>query len=187
KSFIMKTLLSILVITMWCFKIGYSQEPNLKLKYHSFSLTPLSIYFDDDSGGFSFNADLGFKKGKHIIKLFGLVASEFSIFDSKTEEFYEFDVLYGRELLAENWLYFDFFGGLGYFKRTVTTDSVSSGLLSYSEYKYDREYTIGFHLQTKIRFQTGRRFSLGIQFYSNINKINPIYGSGIFLQWKSIK
>ncbi len=179
----MKKIFTPIAITILCFNISHSQEEKSWFKFYSISISPLSIYLDNHSGGLSGSMDISFKKDEHIFKLFGFIGSEFAILQSSTESFYEFDLLYGRELFLKKWLYIDLYGGLGYFGSTVTTGIVPSGLFSYSEYKHDRSGTIGLHLQSKIRFKTGSRFSLGIQFHTNVNSINTIYSLGTFFQW----
>ncbi len=178
--------------------ILFSQED--KLKFHSISFSFPSIYFDNHTGGIAFSLDVSFKKELHIYKIFGLTGSEYnlSILDpSRREDFNEIDLLYGREFGVNKWLYFDFYGGVGFFKQTISIPEAISGTGGGScgfggfcfnipdyEYKRNRNYTIGLPLQSKIRFKTGKQFSLGIQLHTNINSVNTIYNIGLFFQWR---
>ncbi|MCH7524613.1 MAG: hypothetical protein IIC74_06290, partial [Bacteroidetes bacterium] len=136
---------------------------------------------------------------KHIYKLFALSGSEFTfsiLGPSKREDFHEIDLLYGRELIVNKWLYFDFYGGLGLFNQTITIPVAIPGTggscgfggfcINIPDYEYirNKNKTIGLSLQSKIRFKTSKRFSLGIQLHTNINSVNTIYSSGIFFQWE---
>ena len=175
----------------------FSQES--KLKFHNISFSFPSVYFDNHTGGLTFSLDIGFKKEKHIYKLFALSGSEFTfsiLGPSKREDFHEIDLLYGRELIVNKWLYFDFYGGLGLFNQTITIPVAIPGTggscgfggfcFSSPDYEYirNKNKTIGLSLQSKIRFKTSKRFSLGIQLHTNINLVNTIYSSGIFFQWE---
>ncbi|HBK71708.1 MAG TPA: hypothetical protein DDZ39_08670 [Flavobacteriaceae bacterium] len=82
-------------------------------------------------------------------------------------------MLYGKEIPIKNWLAIDLFAGLGYFKFNYNQGS------STKEYKKD---TMGFPLQSRIKFKTGKTFSLGLQLHSNINSATTIYQPGLSLQ-----
>lgn len=165
-----------------CSTVLFSQED--KLKFHSVSLTPVGIYFDDSSSGFFISSDVGFAKGKHIFKIFGLGASEYSILSSSTESFFELSLLYGREFRIEKWFYIDAYAGVGYFKYKLTKGVDPEGFFSYSSYEDSVNHTLGLHLQSRLRFQTGKYFSLGLQANTNINPQNSIYNLGVFMQWQ---
>ncbi|WP_034061126.1 hypothetical protein [Lacinutrix jangbogonensis] len=177
---------------------SYSQETKNKLQFNSIDISPINIYFDNSNSGIAVSIALSLKKNKHIYKAFALSGSEFNISvlgPSTTKVFREFDIFYGKEFKDKKWLYLDVFGGLGYFSQTITTPEIipgsgtsSGGFLSFTSYDYnyikDKNNTIGLVLQSNIRFKTGKRFSLGFQFHTNINSINTIYSIGILLQWK---
>ncbi|MCH7524981.1 MAG: hypothetical protein IIC74_08230, partial [Bacteroidetes bacterium] len=94
------------VVFLLCLSIlfsNYLSSQENKLKLHSISFSFPSIYFDNHTGGLTFSLDIGFKKEKHIYKLFALSGSEFTfsiLGPSKREDFHEIDLLYGRELIV---------------------------------------------------------------------------------------
>ena len=83
--------------------------------------------------------------------------------------------MYGRELKIKEWIQVDFFAGVGQFNYKYNGGS------STEEFK---KKAIGFPLQSKIRFNTGKIFSVGLQFHKNINNATAVNHFGIFLQWK---
>jgi hypothetical protein len=154
-----------------------AQEKNNGIEVHSISFSPLSIYFANRDGGFGMNIDVSFSKGKHIFKIYAGGASEFTISyggGKRTDSFGEYNILYGRELKIKKWFGIDLFAGAGYFNFKYNGGSST---------EYNKG-VIGFPLHSKIRFNTGRIFSLGLQLHSNINNATTIYQPGIFLQWK---
>lgn len=154
-----------------------AQDENKGIEFHSISFSPLNIYFSDRDNGFGMNLDVSFNTGKHIFKIYAGGASEFSINiggENINDSFAEYNILYGRELEIKKWFGIDFFAGVGFLNFKYDTGSST-------EYK---KGVIGFPLQSKIRFNTGRVFSLGVQLHSNINNATTIYQPGIFLQWK---
>jgi hypothetical protein len=175
----------------------FSQES--KLKFHNISFSFPSIYIDNNTGGLAFSLDIGMKKEKHIYKLVAVTGSEYNtslLGPSKQKDFYEVSILYGRELFFKKYLSFDFYGGLGLFNQTITIPVAIPGTggscgfggfcINIPDYDYirNKSKTIGLSLQSKIRFKTSKRFSLGIQLHTNINSVNTIYSSGIFFQWE---
>lgn len=190
----MKTISFVLFLFISLF--SYSQETESKLKFYSVDISPFNIYSDNNTNGFAASIALNLKKNNTIYKFFALTGSEFDttvLGPSKTESFREFDILYGKELTLKKWLYLDIFGGVGYFSQTITnpekipgSGTSTRGLFTSYEYNYikDKNSTIGLVLQSNIRYKTGKRFSLGFQFHTNINSINTIYSAGILLQWK---
>ena len=172
----MKKLLLFTFLFSFIFNV-HAQDDDNGIEFHSVSVSPLNFYFANRDGGFGVNLDVAFNKGKHIFKVYagGAIEAKLDILGvSPKDQFLEFNVMYGRELNIVDWFGIDFYAGAGYFD--FTYDKFSSG-----EYN---EGTIGFPLQSKIRFNTGRIFSLGIQLHSNINSATIIYHPGIFVQVK---
>ena len=154
-----------------------AQNENKGIEFHSISFSPLNVYFSDRDSGFGMNLDVSFNTGQHIFKVYAGGASEFGINlggESINDSFAEYNILYGRELKIKKWFGIDFFAGVGSFNFTYDKGSSTES----------KNNVIGFPLQSKIRFNTGRIFSLGVQLHSNINSATTIYQPGIFLQWK---
>ena len=172
----------------------YGQESSRKLKFHAIDFSPLNVYGGNKANGIILSAGISIKMEKHILKLFVLTGSELNISvlgPSTSERFSELSLLYGRETDIKKWLYIDGYAGIGYFSYTLKTPEAipgtgGSGWFDSPDYKdeEDRTSTIGFPLQGRIGFQPGRRFSLGLQFHTNLNAVNTYYSLGLFLQWK---
>lgn len=149
--------------------VSYSQESSQsnRLEYKSFSFTPFEYYTD---GGVAFSGDLSFVYRKHIFSLSGTTGSEIHIFQ-KNDSFQQVNILYGRELMINKTIFIDTHIGLGYF--SFKPDEISD----------KRSSTLGVPLVVKLRFKTGKRFSMGLRFQVNINSVNSTCTTGIVLQW----
>lgn len=173
----------------------FAQTEGNKFQFYSISIAP-GIYFDfernnmkvtgpsgsvainnSNGGGLSGSIDLAFKKGEHRFKIFVMSASEVSLFGDLDDSYVEYDILYGRELFLTNWFYIDFYVGVGYYRYNIKV---------YLDQRITRitKEAIGFPLQSRIRFQLGDVFGLGIQLHTNLNSASIIYHTGIFFQWK---
>ena len=154
--------------------IGHSQDnkQSNKLEYKSvsFAFSPLAIYFDSETGGVVLNLDAGFVYKKHILTFSITNGSEFTVLGS-SDSFEQVNVLYGKELMLNKTIFIDTHLGLGYFS------------FKPAERNLDRQTTLGIPLAFKLRFKTGKKFSIGLQFQANINSVNNIYNTGILFQW----
>jgi len=143
-------------------------ESKDKLSFHSFSITPLEIFFSDNSGGFALSADLSYALRKNIFTFSGSIGEEFTIW-GRAKGFKQLNFMYGREFELIDWLFIDTHAGLG--------------VLFYDD-PYDFTLTkAGVLLLTKLRFKTGDKFSIGLSFQVNTNSIKNIYAVGLLLQW----
>lgn len=190
----------LILIAFFCSLHVFSQDTDHRLKFYAIDFSPLNFYGNNGNGGIAFDVGISFKKNKNIFKLFALTGGEFStptFGASESEGFSEMSFMVGRELKLEPWLYLDAYIGMGYFRRTISTPVAIPGTgggncgfggfcFSSPDYDYveSRESTIGFPLQGRIGFQTGKRFSLGLQFHSNINAVDSYFSLGLFLQWR---
>lgn len=114
---------------------------------------------------------------KQHFKLYIATGSEFAISfygESIVDNFFEIDLLYGKEIKIAKALHIDLFAGLGYFVFDYNNGS------STNHYKKN---TIGYPIHVRFRYNTGVQFSLGLQFHNNINSATTISQPGIFLQW----
>jgi len=177
-----RTILSLLLFLLFSFvSFGQDNEDNdklpPKLEFHSVSFSPLDFYITDQTEGLSIKLDLAIKKERHIFKLqgsFGLDFATISQGSSKPENFYELNLLYGREISINNWLYYDVFGGVGLFIATEYNDQSFKTQSS----------TVGIPIQNRLRFQTKSKFGAGLQFQINLNSLKTIYSPGFFIQLK---
>lgn len=164
-------------------------DANNKFQVHSITISPVGVYASSASAGFGANADLAFNYGENVFKIYANGGSEFviSTFGEPIYDSYEeYGLLFGRTIQIKNKVNFDYFAGLSYFKYTSNNNSSASEYDNYYEPNDEEseEKVIGLPLQAKIRFDTGRIFSLGLQFHVNINTATTILQPGLFLQWK---
>lgn len=172
-----------IICLFFCFNIS-AQDDNKGLEFHSISISLngyLAEGFDSDlqdkNSGFGLNFDIAVNKGPHIFKLYAGGGSEVNLDlwgESENDKFKEYNLMYGRELNIKEWFGIDLFAGVGFFRYIYERSSQTKS----------KKGVFGFPLQSKIRFNTGRIFSLGLQLHSNINSATTIFQSGIFVQWK---
>ena len=164
-----------------------------KIEFHSIGFSPLSFYTSNRDGGVALNIELGANYGEHVFKLYGGTGSEFQIIvlgSPITDSYTEWSLMYGREFQgAKNYLFFDVFAGIGYFNFTydkgATEDIYNYPSDPNLNYPREREKgVLGIPLDVKLRFKTGRIFSIGLQVHANFNSATTIVQPGIFLQWK---
>lgn len=107
----------ILLFFLASFFCGYAQQKTMpnKLKYHSFSVVPLSIYFDNNSGGLALSGAVSFTYNKHLFSLGLSAGSEFVIIARYTDNFEQINLFYGKELKLSRTLFIDLHTGAGYF------------------------------------------------------------------------
>jgi len=160
--------LIIITIYLICI-IGYAQnEANKdKLSYHSFSLTPLEVFFNNNSGGLAITGDLSYAYYKNIFTFSASIGEELAFF-GRGNRFQQLNILYGREFKLKEWFFIDTHAGIGVF-------FYNTGSNHFTE--------IGIPLVTKLRFKTGDKFSIGFKMQANINSVDNIFSIGLLLHW----
>jgi len=155
--------------------IGDNSLSKSELKFHSVSFSPLDFYIDNHTEGLSVKLDISLNKERNIFKFQGVFSYVFDVISqggsSYPENSYELNILYGREIPFNNWLYYDVFGGLGYLH-----------ISNFNNINKNKS-TVGFPIQNRLRFQTKGKFGAGLQFQVNINSLRTNYSPGFFLQW----
>lgn len=58
-----------------------------KFKYYSFSVSPITVYFDSSTGGIALNAEVTFSYNKHLFQLSFNTGSEFTILGGEGESY----------------------------------------------------------------------------------------------------
>lgn len=183
----MKTILLITLLSL--FTLGncmFSQE-NLKddnFSIHAFSIVPIGgemgYNYTEAGTAASFSADISFSYKKNIFALSGVYSAEVNIlygtsrfnFNSK-----QVNLLYGREFELLKWLSIDPYAGIGLIRFSYDYDNMfSSGR--------ENDTDLGIPILAKIRFKTGKIFSLGFKLQTNINSIQNLYSIGLILQWE---
>ncbi len=91
-----------------------------------------------------------------------------------TDNYYSYNLMYGREFLVENRIGIDVFAGVGFFK-FQTYDSGRRENVT--------KNTVGIPVQSRIRFRNGKIFNVGLQVHFNVNSASSIFAIGPFFQW----
>ena len=149
-----------------------SQETS-KIEFKSIAINPLSIYLENDSGGFAISADVGLSYKENIFLVSTQFGYEFAVFTTYLDSFSELSLLWGREFKLTSWLRWDGFAGLGYFYLKEGNFDIRG---------HDRNSTVGFPLISKLKCMIGHHFSVGIQLRGNFNSLQTIGSAGLILQ-----
>ena len=152
-----------------------AQDDNRNLKYKSFSVSLFPhVFLGKDTGGFAFSGDISFVKSKNLYSFSFFTGSDISIMGSDTDFFMEMNLLYVWEFKLGRYTIFEGHTGLGYFYFSPSNIYEAS------------QYRIAIPVTTKLRFQTGKKFSVGLQLHGNFNTYKPIYSLGVLLQWNKL-
>lgn len=83
-----------------------SIEAQENLKFHSLTLTPLSVVSgsNDEISGLNISIDFNLIYQEHQFKFFLAGGSDINLLGSVSDSYTEFDILYGRELSVKKWL-----------------------------------------------------------------------------------
>ncbi|RFN59813.1 hypothetical protein [Marixanthomonas ophiurae] len=186
--------IGILILSFLCFGQLFSQEEAATntFKYHSFSILPLTGFYKGLSdkyssnyssfrdGGIILGGDLSFSyKEKNLLTLGLSTGSDVSVFGS-TGGFSQINVLYGRSLALSRVIYVEGHVGIGHI-------SIFSNNIDTNNRGAEHKSTVGFPVMTKFRIKTGARFSLGLKLQVAINTLQPIFSTGLILQWNRRK
>ena len=150
--------------------IGFSQDKTQKdkLSFNSFSITPLEVFFTNNSGGVSITGEISYAYNKGIFTFSATAGEEFTIW-GRGFRYQQISMLYGSELSLTKKLFVDAHAGIG--------------LIVYNDLYDTRLLEAGIPLVTKIRYKTGDKFSIGLKFQANINSAENVYSAGLLLQW----
>lgn len=166
---IKKQILGILIFLIGTLSYAQSTTQNDKFKYHSFSITPLEVFFNEYSGGLAITGELSYAINNNIFSFSATLGEEIGIF-GRGERFQQLNVLYGRELKLKEWLFVDVDAGVGLFRLNDDHHSDAS---------------LGLPIVTKLRFKTSDKFSIGLKLQGNINSVENIYSIGLLLRWNN--
>ena len=161
-------LISIFIFLMGAITFAQNTTQKDKLSFHSFSITPLEVFFNEFSGGAAISGDLSYAVNKNIFTFSATTGAEVA-FWGRAPSYNQLNILYGREFKIKKWLFVDTHAGIGLF---LKNDSRNKKMMK-----------AGIPLVTKLRFKTGDKFSFGFKFQANINSIENIYSVGLLLQW----
>ncbi|RMA65706.1 hypothetical protein [Ulvibacter antarcticus] len=135
-------------------------------------------YFDKDTGGAAGGLDVVFDLNNNKFRFSAMGGSELKVNvlgPNRSDVFVEANLSYGRELSINDWLFAEFYGGLGYFYFKKANSE---------NFEFTNYNTIGFPIDARIRFQLGANFGIGLQLHSNLNSASTIYYVGPFFQLK---
>jgi len=155
-----------------------SQEENSnKLRYRSFSISPLEIFMGNSSG-LAISGDVSFDYDNNIFSL-NLGSGTEGDFIGHNDSFSAINILYGRNFPLSKNFFTDVFVGAGYFHFN-TYGLINAETRRKGEIE---ESTIGFPIGAKFQYMLGQRFSLGLKLGVNINSSQSIGTVGLVLQW----
>ncbi|OUR97639.1 hypothetical protein A9Q86_15615 [Flavobacteriales bacterium 33_180_T64] len=133
--------------------------------------------FDNSRGGFNISLDISTKLNKNLISFYLNSGSQLKVFDAGAEEEYtEINATYGREIELNSWIKVEGHIGLGFFNYSVKNRS--------TDWKTEKESTIGFPFRVKLIFYTSKHFGIGINPNMNLNSLVNIYSGNIIFQYK---
>ncbi len=171
-------LISIIVFTS---AIGKAQESQSKLKFHSATLGFGGFSFKksnyEGSGG-TFIADLTVALDKNLISASYLGGSEIAILNESEYKFDELSLLYGREWKAYDWLRFEGFAGIGYYKQQSDHNDVNSG------YEVPTDKSISFPLRINSKFYFTKKFGMGLNSNYSINSVNNNFSTNLIFHYR---
>lgn len=167
-------LLLMLPVILW----GQEDGGNTGLRFHhiGFMLGGAlveEVPFGDDTVNFEF--ELSAAINEHIFKGSVMIGTLSNLFDG-IGNYNEYNLLYGRELQLNEHIYFDAYGGVGYFQ-----------FLNYDVTENDRtklDQTIGIPLEACLRFPIWNWFSIGAKVHHNFNSIAQATAIGLQLQYR---
>ena len=170
----MRTILKIAIAGLFIVctsAIAQETQKNDKFSFHAFSIVPIGgemgYNYTEAGTAASFAADISFSYKKNIFALSGAYAT--AIYWTGTSfNSTQVNLLYGREFELLEWLSIDPYAGIG--------------LIRFS-HGHENDRDLGIPILAKIRFKTGKIFSLGFKLQTNINSIQNLYSLGLVLQW----
>ncbi|AUC84819.1 hypothetical protein CW731_05710 [Polaribacter sp. ALD11] len=174
-----KMTLSIIIITLFYYNSTLAQENKLQLKSTSLGIGLSGLSSDNtdisdtSTAGFTVNLDLSVNLNKHIFSLYLNKDFKFNLYDGR-EHYNQLNATYGREFELNDWLKLEGHLGLGYFNYSVKNYS--------TDFKTNKESTIGFPLRVKLIFYTKENFGIGINPNLNLNSLVNTYSVNIVFQ-----
>lgn len=162
--------LLILSLILFSTTVLGQKKADQKLQFNGFAISPLEFFSERHSFGVSISSDVSFRLKKNIFTVSAGFGEEFSIWNYGYN-FLQINLLYGKEIEFAPWFF--------------TDANIGAGLLRIKHEDSD-SFFLGIPIQLKLRFKTGKRFSFGLRFQSNLNSERSIHTYGIVLQWNRI-
>jgi hypothetical protein len=172
-----KLTLNIVILILLCFgsTFALAQENKLKISSTSLGVGIIDSSSATSSGGLNVSLDVSTRLSEHIFSFYLNRGAELSLFDAE-ENYTEINVTYGREVELNSWIKLEGHLGLGHFNYSVKNGS--------TDFKTQRESTIGFPFRLKLIFYTGKHFGIGINPNMNLNSLVNTYSGNIIFQYK---
>lgn len=156
--------------------IGYSQNTRFGIRSieHSNGVsTTLSNYYE-----FGFNLGLGItaEYDHHLFVLSSTIGGEVKFWSSALNQFYNLNIMYGREFLPNNWLVLEVFVGIGFVnfsKENIDTD-----------WMCETNRAINLPVSLNTLFVTGKVFRMGINTNINLNSFEILYSTNLIFQFR---
>lgn len=142
----------------------------------------LGSYDSRRDPGISLYSSLTYQRND-MIKLRFMLNEEFSLFDFD-EKFYDIGLMYGKSKTFE-WTKISAYAGIGVFAGILQGDYIgpgSGGWFSPNEYEKKKFTTYGIPLELEFSILPKQLLGIGISLYSNVNKVNSLYGVALKLE-----
>lgn len=161
-----------------------AQEESLSNKFpiKSFSITPTNIFWSRPDrntnsyfAGYAVIVDVTFNYKRNLLSF--APSAGFEVLGSS--KYVQLNILYGREFRLSNRWFLETHAGVGY----LYLEDPQHNSFFQTYYQRNFRSIMGFPIMAKLRFMTGKKFSVGLLLQTNINSEFPIYSSGVSLQW----
>ncbi len=136
--------------------------------------TTFSNYYDF---GMNFGLDISANYNKHLYALrFDIGVAEIGFWPSGTNQYFNFNFMYGRKFSINSWLKLEWYAGAGYLifgKENEDTDWI-----------YQTNKEVNLPISLKFFFLTGKIFNMGLNPNININSFQILYTTNLTLQFR---
>ncbi|MES2410966.1 MAG: hypothetical protein V4535_05930 [Bacteroidota bacterium] len=152
-----------------------AQESGSKIKLHAANVGLGTFHFQKDINGrdgLSFFTDLTVSLGKNLITASYLGGASVKLLDGPTYTFEEFNLLYGREWKAVNWLRFEGFAGIGYYDQNSKDPNIG------------HDNAISFPLRVNTKFYFTKKFGMGLNTNYSINSVNNNFSNNVIFHYR---
>lgn len=166
----MKKIIILLLISTITNKV-FSQEESKLIKLHSIDLG-FGGFRNKNFGGIDFVSNIAFKRQTNLFSISFIIDGELNVLGGLSASYKEFNLMYGKELKIAKWMFFEGFGGIGYFNQNS------------NEMLIPEENTMSFPLKINTKFYFSKHFGLGINTNYSINKINNNFSTNFILHYK---
>ncbi len=173
----MKKYIVIFFLFPFCL-LGQNESNDSKFKFQHLSLFVGGGTVEDSFNTRNFGLEAGFGLNKHLFKASMINAGPAVTFwDTEPYgNFFQVNLLYGREFTIQSWLLVDAHVGLGYFSFDAQPTNGSRFAVT--------EDTVGFPLEGTLKVPLWKWLRLGFRVHHNFNSIRNVNSFGGLLEFR---